>query len=175
MESTPVLESTVVPEDRRSKANEVVDSAVRWSFGFGFVPVPILDLAAVSLVQLRMVKSLCDVYGEPFSENRGKALISALLGGIVPTKLGWGPVRSLLKAIPIIGPVVGAAAMPLFASASTYAVGQTFIRHFESGGTLLDLDPAKVGDYIARQYREGRDELCGKSEATPPAANPAEA
>lgn len=165
---------SLVPEDRRSRANEVIDSAVRWSFGFGLIPVPILDLAAISAVQIGMVSSLCDIYGETFSENRGKALIGALLGGFVPTKLAWGPIRSLLKAIPVVGPVVGVATMPLFASASTYAVGQTFIQHFETGGTLLDLDPAKMGDYAARQYREGRDLLlCRKSAETEPAASPA--
>ena len=61
--------------------------------------------------------------------------------------------------------------MPVFASASTYAVGHTFIHHFESGGTLLDLDPAKVRDYVARQYQEGRDNLLGRKpvEAAPAA------
>ena len=158
MESSEIL---LMPEARRSRAEEAVDSAVRWSFGFGLIPLPIVDLAAISTVQLRMLRSLCDVYGEPFSENQGKALISALLGGIVPTKLAWGPIRSLLKAIPVVGPLAGAAAMPLFAAASTYAVGHTFIHHFESGGTLLDLDPAKLRDYVAKQYREGRDSLLG--------------
>ncbi|HEX4963594.1 MAG TPA: DUF697 domain-containing protein [Thermoanaerobaculia bacterium] len=160
---------SLVSETRR-RAEEVVDGAVRWSFGFGLIPLPIIDLAAISTVQIRMLRSLCDVYGEPFSENEGKALISALLGGIVPTKLAWGPVRSLLKAIPVVGPLVGAAAMPLFASASTYAVGHTFIHHFESGGTLLDLDPAKLRDYVARQFREGRDSLLGSKPAAEPAA-----
>jgi uncharacterized protein (DUF697 family) len=171
MESSEIL---LMPEARRRRAEEVVDSAVRWSFGFGLIPVPIVDLAAVSTVQLRMLSSLCEVYGEPFSENQGKALISALLGGIVPTKLAWGPIRSLLKAIPVVGPLAGAVAMPVFASASTYAVGHTFIHHFESGGTLLDLDPAKLRDYVARQYREGRESLLGaKPPQTEPAAGPA--
>jgi uncharacterized protein (DUF697 family) len=162
MESSEIL---LMPEARRSRAEEAVDSAVRWSFGFGLIPIPIIDLAAISTVQLRMLRSLCDVYGEPFSENQGKALISALLGGIVPTKLAWGPIRSLLKAIPVVGPIAGAAVMPLFASASTYAVGHTFIQHFESGGTLLDLDPAKLRDYVAKQYQEGRDSLLGRKPA----------
>ena len=170
MESSEIL---LMPEARRSRAEEAVDSAVRWSFGFGLIPIPIIDLAAISTVQLRMLRSLCDVYGEPFSENQGKALISALLGGIVPTKLAWGPIRSLLKAIPVVGPLAGAAVMPLFASASTYAVGHTFIQHFESGGTLLDLDPAKLRDYVAKQYQEGRDSLLGRKPAQAEPAAPA--
>ena len=46
--------------------------------------------------------------------------------------------------------------MPAAAGASTYAVGQVFIQHFESGGTFLDFDPDKVKAYFAEQVEKGK-------------------
>ena len=47
--------------------------------------------------------------------------------------------------------------MPVFAGASTYAIGKVFIQHFESGGTFLDFEPAKVRAYFSQQFDKGRD------------------
>jgi hypothetical protein len=44
---------------------------------------------------------------------------------------------------------------PVAAGASTYAVGKVFMLHFESGGTLLDFDPAKMKNYYRETYRKG--------------------
>jgi uncharacterized protein (DUF697 family) len=165
-------ESLTSPGERRGKADRIVDRWVRWSFGAGLVPVPFFDLAAVAAVQLKMLRSLSEVYKVPFAENDGKILLTSLLGGIVPTNLAWGPLRSLVKAIPFVGPVIGMATMPLFSASSTFAVGKVFIEHFETGGTFLDFDPAKMGDYFTQQYREGRNNLLHRNQpaaATPPA------
>jgi len=47
-------------------------------------------------------------------------------------------------------------AIPAFSGAATYAIGKVFIRHFESGGTFLDLDTAKVKAYFSEQYDKGK-------------------
>jgi hypothetical protein len=47
-------------------------------------------------------------------------------------------------------------AMPVAATAATYAIGTVFVKHFESGGTFLTINmrsmTAQVSD-IANQYR----------------------
>ena len=58
---------------------------------------------------------------------------------------------SVVKAIPLLGTLVGGVSWLALAGASTYAVGKVFIQHFESGGTLLTLDPEKVMDYYREQ------------------------
>jgi uncharacterized protein (DUF697 family) len=86
----------------------------------------------------------------------GKSVIASLTGGVAATGVGKGMLVSLAKGIPFVGPVLGAAAMPAVAGASTYAVGQVFIQHFESGGTFLDFDPDKVKAYFAEQFDKGK-------------------
>jgi hypothetical protein len=49
--------------------------------------------------------------------------------------------------------------MALLGGASTYAVGRVFIQHFESGGTLLTFDPAKVRDYYTHQLDTGHKRI----------------
>jgi uncharacterized protein (DUF697 family) len=123
--------------------------------GAGLIPVPLVDLVAVSGVQLKMLADISKIYGVEFQEHRGKALIASLVGYIVPSSLSFGSVGSLLKAIPAVGALVGAPSMALFCGASTYALGKVFIQHFESGGTFLTFDLAKVKEHFQHEFAEG--------------------
>jgi uncharacterized protein (DUF697 family) len=140
----------------------VVGRYIGWSAGAGFIPMPLVDIAAVTAVQLRMIGKLADVYGVPFSRSRGKAMLSALLGAVVPSTLARGAVGGVVWALPVVGPLLGIVTTPALDGASTYAVGKIFIEHFESGGTFLDFNPDEWRGAYARYQAEGRD-LAGSS------------
>lgn len=123
--------------------------------GAGLIPVPFVDLVAISGVQLKMLSQLSKVYGIEFHENTGKALIGSLLGYLLPKGLAGGAVGSLLKAIPVVGPIMGLPSLVVFCGASTYALGRVFLQHFASGGTFLSFDPARVKEHFEREYQEG--------------------
>jgi uncharacterized protein (DUF697 family) len=150
-------------EEKEAQAHGIVMKHVWWASGMGLIPIPLLDMAAISATELKMVKNLADHYGVAFSENRGKALIGALAGGAMPG-LAAGTARSLLKFIPGVGTLAGMVVSPALAGASTYALGKVFIQHFESGGTLLDFDPAKMKAYYASQYEEGKQVVADNAE-----------
>jgi uncharacterized protein (DUF697 family) len=126
------------------------------SAGAGLIPVPWVDLAAVAGVQLKMLAEISSIYEVPFEENRGKAAIAALGGFIVPHAAAWGYLRDWLKAVPIIGPLMGAPAMAVFSGAWAWAVGNLFIQHFESGGTFLNFKAEQVKEYFKAQFELGR-------------------
>jgi hypothetical protein len=46
--------------------------------------------------------------------------------------------------------------MAAFCGASAWALGKVFIRHFESGGTLLNFDPEGAKEHFKEQFEEGR-------------------
>ena len=127
-----------------------------WSMGAGLIPIPFVDLATVSGVQLKMLYELSKIYGVPFERNRGKAVLSSLIGSVIPCTLSFGAAGSALKAVPAIGALAGTPAMVLFSGASTWAVGKVFIQHFESGGTFLDFNPDEVRDYFRSQFEEAK-------------------
>ena len=127
--------------------------------GAGLIPVPLVDLAAIAAIQLKMVADLSSHYEIPFSKNQGKAALGALTGTAVSRQ--FAPiVGSLLKAIPVIGPVigqvVGVLAMGVSGGAATYAVGRVFDMHFAGGGTMLDFDASKVKSVFTREYEKGK-------------------
>jgi len=124
---------------KEAAAMRLVREYMGWSTGAGLIPLPLFDVAAIVLVELKMVHSLADLYGVPFSRSAAKSVIGALVGG-GGTYILAAPVASLVKAIPVVGTLAGAITEPAIAAAATYALGKIFIQHFESGGTLLDFN-----------------------------------
>lgn len=123
--------------------------------GAGLIPVPLIDIAAIAAIQLKMVADLSSHYEVPFSKNQGKAALGALTGTVVSRQLA--PIAgSLLKAIPVIGQAGGVLAMGVSGGAATYAVGRVFDMHFAGGGTLLDFDASKVKSVFTREYEKGK-------------------
>lgn len=150
--------NTVVEKAGLSKA-EQADKVVR-NYALGsivpsLVPVPMLDLAAVTAIQLKMLHSLAEIYGLPFKQEFGRSAIASLTGGTIALSTAR-VVSSAVKAIPVVGSIVGAATMPVINGGTTYAVGKVFTQHFESGGTFLTFDAAKVREYFEAQFKEGK-------------------
>jgi uncharacterized protein (DUF697 family) len=143
--------------ERDEQASQVVDRFSLWSGAAGLVPIPIVDVAAVAGVQLQMLRRLSDIYGVPFADNRGKSVITALAGAIIPastattTAMAFG---SLIKGIPGIGTTIGALTMPVYSAGVTFVIGRVFMKHFASGGTLLDFDPPDYKDFIKTQQEK---------------------
>lgn len=142
-------------EKRLIEAKSMSKNYVLGAMGVGLVPVPALDMAAITLVQLKMLHGLSNLYGIKFRSELGKSLIGSLIAGLSNTPLGIG-VASLSKAIPIVGPILGSTSVSLAAGATTYALSRVFIQHFESGGTFLDFKPETVRQYFAEEFERGK-------------------
>jgi uncharacterized protein (DUF697 family) len=142
--------STDVPEQRDQVASKLVDRFAIWSGVAGLVPVPVVDVLAVGGLQLQMLRRLSQIYGVEFSENRGKALIAALAGCMIPATSGMGA-ASALKAVPVLNLIAAGFVMPVLSAGATYAIGKAFVQHFESGGTLLDFNPPDYRDFVKAQ------------------------
>lgn len=106
----------------------------------GVLPFPLIDLAAIAGIQLKMVHSLSNLYGVPFRRDWAKSLLGSLTGSVTSAGLGRMGLGSALKLIPGVGHLASFLAMPGVAALTTSTLGQIFTRHFESGGTLLDLN-----------------------------------
>jgi len=138
------------PEQRDQVASKLVDRFAVWSGVAGLVPLPVVDVLAVGGLQVQMLRRLSQIYDVEFSENRGKALIAALAGCMIPATSGMGA-ASALKAIPVINILAAGFVMPVLSAGATYAIGKAFIQHFESGGTLLDFNPPDYREFVKAQ------------------------
>ena len=139
-------------------ADDIIYNHLWFSAVPGFIPVPLLDIVAISAVQLDLVKQLCKFYKEDYDEQRGKAIVMALTGSAMARITGYSA-RSVLKTVPMIGWVLGGAAMSLFAASSTYAIGQVFKEHLDTGGTLHNLNPEAFRQFYAQQLEKGKKML----------------
>jgi len=141
-------------ESRDEAASNLVDRFSLWSGAAGLIPVPLVDIAAVGGVQIQMLRRLSEIYGVPFSDNRGKSIIASLAGSVLPastaTTTGMG-IASALKIVPGVGTVISALTMPVFSAGATWVIGKVFIQHFASGGTLLDFNPPDYREFIKAQ------------------------
>ncbi len=153
-----------VPQERM-EANNIIKNNVIASMGLGIVPIFLFDFAAITAVQIRMLYKICKLYNIPFAEDRVRIILGSLLGGVMPMAFSL-PLASLLKIIPVVGPMYAAASMPLIAGASTYAIGQTFVVHFEKGGTLFDFNGSKFKECFKEKFEEGKQVVTEAQKST---------
>jgi uncharacterized protein (DUF697 family) len=165
-EENPVID---IPSEksRALLAEAIIRKNVLWAMGAGFIPVPGLDIAAISTAQAKMINELAVSYEvkdltselsyqvKDLNTERIRGLIISLIGGWSSTVLGRGLVSSALKFIPFVGTALGSASVPITAGATTYAIGKVFVMHFETGGTLLTFKPAKMKQYFEAEFKAG--------------------
>ena len=150
---------------RDELASQLVDRLALWSGAAGLIPVPVVDLAAVGGVQLYMLRRLAEIYGVPFSENRGKSVLASLAGAVIPFTTAT-TVGGLAKFFPVIGTAIGQLTMAGVSAPATWVIGKVFIQHFASGGTLLDFNPPDYREFIKAQ----REKLGIRSRTVAPTA-----
>jgi len=136
---------------RTENANKVIKNHMIWSMGAGFIPVPIADLIAVGAIQLDMIRQLSRVYDIDFKETQGKAIITALTGSSI-ARIG----ARAVKFIPGVGSILGGITLAVLSGASSYAIGEVFKKHFETGGTFLDFDPDRLKKYYNEKFEKGK-------------------
>jgi uncharacterized protein (DUF697 family) len=157
-------------EGREDRLEKLSKYHILASMGIGLVPFPVVDMIALMGIQLNMIRKLCAEYGVPFKQDAGKSVITSLLGGILPVPVGLALI-SLLKFVPVIGLTTGAVTMPVVSGASTYAIYKVFVKHFEAGGTFLDLDPSKFKSYFSEQFAKGKKYATDLKEKDPAKAS----
>jgi uncharacterized protein (DUF697 family) len=138
--------------NRNESADSIIKNHVVWSMGAGFIPIPIADLVAVSAIQLDMIRQLAKLYEIDFKQTEGKAIISSLTGSGL-ARLG----ARAVKFIPGVGSILGGVTLAILSGASSYALGEVFKKHFETGGTFLDFDPSRLKKYYDEKFEKGKE------------------
>lgn len=138
--------------ERERHADTIIKNHIIWSMGAGLIPVPIVDFFAVSGIQLDMIRQLCKLYDQDFRESEGKAIITSLTGSGL-ARMG---AKAMIKFIPGVGSVIGGMTMAVLSGASSYALGEVFKKHFETGGTFLDFDPKRLKKLYDEKFEKGK-------------------
>jgi uncharacterized protein (DUF697 family) len=156
--------------ERGETASKLVDRFALWSGVAGLIPLPVVDVLAVGGLQVQLLRRLSQIYDVEFSENRGKAVIAALAGSMIPATSGMGA-ASALKAVPILGALASGFVMPVLSAGATFAIGKAFVQHFESGGTLLDFNPPDYREFVKAQKEMWDSRRTKKTESSTAASS----
>ena len=124
-------------QSRRRRAEGIVERHANYSALGGIIPLPILNVGAVTTIIVRMVKALSRVYGVPFEQDRARAIVLGLIGGLTPAAASTMTASTLLYLIPGSN-LVGLAVSSVTASTCTRKIGWIVVDHFENGATLAD-------------------------------------
>ncbi len=145
------------------EAHTIVRNHTFGAISIAIIPIPFIDLATLLGIQIKMLRVLAEKYEINFSENKVKSLVLPLLSSTL-TMTGTIVFSSLIKIIPGIGQASGMVSFSILAGAMTYAVGEVFIEHFESGGTFLDFDIEKQKVRFMELYKKGKEMLLESEE-----------
>lgn len=150
------IQATIEKRSARiTEAHHLVRKYTLGAMAVGVIPLPVVDLAVLTGLQLDMLHSLSQRYEIPFSRDLAKSILSVLMSDTLVFVTAT-PVASLIKIVPILGQISGTISMVTLGGAATYATGKVFIQHFESGGNFLDFDPEKAKTHFQALYKEGQ-------------------
>ena len=79
--------------ERLDQAAAIISSNSKWSAAAGFIPVPFLDLAGLTALQVKMVNELAGLYGKTLKQESVKTTVAALIG--VLTTAGLAPALAM--------------------------------------------------------------------------------
>ena len=139
-------------ELRVSAADNTIKYYCFWSFSTALIPVPLVDLAAMSAIQTKMISELSELYDVPFSQGLAKKAIAALVASASSSSFA-----SLIKLVPGIGYFGLAIPLATLNVSYTYAVGKIFAQHFQSGADLASFDPDAQKTNFKEKLEEGKE------------------
>ncbi len=136
---------------KREQADQIVSDAMLFSMGGSAIPIPFLDLASVTLIQIDMLEKLAKLYSADYSRVTARLTVRALLG-----TLTGRVTASLIKLIPGVGTITGGIAQVAMSGAATFGVGSLAIDNLENHGVLFSDDLEKTKQQFAEKHQEGR-------------------
>lgn len=143
-------------QNKHITAQNTVKVHVMAGMSLALIPAPLFDIAALSGIQLNLLRSLSKHYEVDFDEQIGKTIVTSLVSGSLPVLTVIG-LSSFAKLIPGIGTLGGGMGMTSIAGTLIYATGQVFIRHFESGGTIHNFDARHWKNFFREQLKESKN------------------
>jgi len=124
----------------QSRAEELISNHVAGAAAAAAIPIPLVDLVAVTAVQLSMMRKLGRLYGAQIGVDAAGAVGVGLLGALLPRVAA-----SALKILPGIGTIGGAVAQCALSGATTWALAQSLRDRLER--------PA-LGSHAAQAYSD---------------------
>jgi len=155
-----------------TKAERIIKKSTISSMAAGAVPVPLVDIALVMGIQLKMIEQLCDVYEVNYSTEKMNAWIASIMSGTLLMRFGG----SSLKIIPGLGWLAGGTALAITSGASTFAIGNIAMGYLSEGQSFEDIDLREAKENFNEEFEKAKEVVTDfKNEERTPSNSKAEA
>ena len=157
-------EDVTLQSPARAKGQEIANLYANWAAASGGIPIPWVDVAIITGLQVRLIMSLAKLYNVPFSKHRAKtALLSITSGG---TTVAFGGIAKITfpgamsifgsasKSAIGLGTLMGAASVGALAYSSTMLLAKLFMDSFEKSTTVSQKQIHKMTEKYAEEFKE---------------------
>lgn len=153
-----------------AEVDKILRQSVYAAMGIGILPLPFVNVAAVTADNLLMTRKLAALYNVDFKEGVAKKIIASVIGAGVST-LATPLVESVVAGIPLIGLPLVIGTKPVLNGTTTYALGRMFITHFENGGSFVGANVDAMKASFTDAFKNSRewlgDTIKGKAAEAP--------
>lgn len=135
------------------EADKIIKKHALMGTAAGLIPLFGLDVAAVTSVQVMMIKKLSDLFGVPFEASQVRVAVSSFVATAL-SRMASGVVRKYFNTFS------GFAATELtnaaIAGFITAATGEIYKIHFQNGGEIDSLDITDFWNYFQEEISSGK-------------------
>lgn len=146
--------------NKAAACEAIITAAARRASVAGAVPIPGADLAAVTAIQVKLIRDCAEIFEVPVDREVALFIIGEVLSGSMRGFVRWG-VQALKTAGWIPGTQIAEAAIlglsAVVAGATTYGVGRAAVSYFQSGRRVDGDTLRQVFDAAAWEYKRRRD------------------
>jgi GTP-binding protein Era len=145
--------------NKAAACEPIIQSAAKAASLAGAVPIPGADLAAVTAIQVKMIRDIAVVHGQALDKDVVAFILAELLAGGMRGFVRWG-IEALKAAGWIPGGQFAEAAIlglsATVAGATTFGVGRATVAWIQSGRKLEGDALRTVFDLAAFAWRDGK-------------------
>jgi uncharacterized protein (DUF697 family) len=138
------------PEERAAAVRDVINVCSVGAGAVTFQPIPFLDIALVSPIQIAMVQAIGRIYGHRLDQ---KAIIE-MLSTFGASLLAQNAIIAAAKFIPFAGWVVAIS----MAYALTYAIGEVADHYFKNGRGVSAEELKSMFDRVYHEKKKEKQE-----------------
>lgn len=140
-------------ETKKTEARKIIATAAAASGTAGVSPIPFSDALIIAPIQITMIAKITSVFGVSLTNTMLTSLVGSAVGVSGASFAGRAVVSNLLKMLPGVGTVAGAAISGTTAVALTTALGEAYLAALVSIFTE-NPDASPDGTQIGARFKE---------------------
>lgn len=136
------------------ETTKIIAKATAKASTISALPLPLVDVAGVIYVQMKMVEELAELRRLDVSD-KGKLFVSSIITGVVGKMLSEAAM-SLAEATSVDQLLTGTLVRASISGFITTITGEVYDHHFRGGGTLDDISYRTYIEYFNQQLKSDR-------------------